>query len=309
MTRESKLALVISITLVLLVGVLISDHMSSATVAEFETPPASERVVNRPLTAGIDGIDRLPRAPQPRAAEQSYAQQGAQPIYEQPVYPQDEYAYIDETQPSDEAPVVIAQGGSSEPPSILGTAIDRFRETEAPALIGTGLFQRVDDQTVTLPPRDERKLDAPVKPVSEPAEARPSTQATAQGTQRWVTHTVSEGESLYAIARDLLGDGSRWPELQKLNSDQLQGGEDIRVGMVLKIKADTGRSQAVRAPQGGTQPAAGVREYVVQKGDILGKIASQLLGSSKRMNEIVELNGLKDPNDIRVGQTLKIPSR
>ncbi|MFK7883431.1 MAG: LysM peptidoglycan-binding domain-containing protein [Phycisphaerales bacterium] len=280
MTRESKLALVISITLVLLVGVLVSDHLSGATGAQFESAPKPEPVVNRPVTAGLDGINGLTRKNNPA---------------EQPV---------------DDTPVVIAQTQPNQ--GILDSAIERIRAAEPPALIGDGLFEPVDRDGVTLPPRDQRSIIQPVKPINEPVVIRQSgTQTPASsGEATWRTHTVEEGDSLYAIARDQLGSGARWPEIQKLNDGLLDGGDAIQVGMVLRIERREGVTRpapkpVVRKPTA----AAALREYVVQRGDYLGNIAADMLGSSKRVSEIVELNGLKDPNDIRVGQKLKIPAR
>jgi LysM repeat protein len=48
--------------------------------------------------------------------------------------------------------------------------------------------------------------------------------------------------------------------------------------------------------------------YVVVAGDSLWAIAQRLLGSGARYHEIVALNQLANPNLIRVGQRLKIPS-
>lgn len=52
------------------------------------------------------------------------------------------------------------------------------------------------------------------------------------------------------------------------------------------------------------------RSYVVQAGDSLSKIAEKLLGDADRWREIFEANEDKidDPNSIRPGQELKIPS-
>jgi nucleoid-associated protein YgaU len=46
-----------------------------------------------------------------------------------------------------------------------------------------------------------------------------------------------------------------------------------------------------------------VREY-----ETLGEIAARELGSSSRWTEIANLNGIRDPKSIRVGQELMIPS-
>jgi nucleoid-associated protein YgaU len=52
------------------------------------------------------------------------------------------------------------------------------------------------------------------------------------------------------------------------------------------------------------------RSYVVQSGDTLSKIAQELLGDADRWREIFEANEDKidDPNQIRPGQELDIPS-
>lgn len=51
-------------------------------------------------------------------------------------------------------------------------------------------------------------------------------------------------------------------------------------------------------------PPSGAHTYKVQRGDTLSKIAAKA-GVSVR--ELVELNNIKDPNKIRVGQTLTLP--
>lgn len=52
------------------------------------------------------------------------------------------------------------------------------------------------------------------------------------------------------------------------------------------------------------------RTYVVKAGDSLSKIAKEVLGDAGRWQEIFEANKdqIKDPNLIRPGQELRIPS-
>ena len=50
------------------------------------------------------------------------------------------------------------------------------------------------------------------------------------------------------------------------------------------------------------------RIYVVQSGDTLSSIASRELGTTRRAGEIARLNGLPDPDRIRAGDTLRLPS-
>ena len=51
------------------------------------------------------------------------------------------------------------------------------------------------------------------------------------------TYTVKEGDSLYRIAQQLLGDGDRYDEIYQANKDKLSSASDIRVGMTLKLPA------------------------------------------------------------------------
>jgi nucleoid-associated protein YgaU len=52
------------------------------------------------------------------------------------------------------------------------------------------------------------------------------------------------------------------------------------------------------------------RHYVVKSGDSLSKIAEALLGDAERWPEILDANKdkISDPNQIRPGQELVIPS-
>ncbi len=58
-----------------------------------------------------------------------------------------------------------------------------------------------------------------------------------------------------------------------------------------------------------TQVKVSTREYVVQKNDFLSKIAKEQLGAGHRWKYLYELNKdrIKDPNKLRVGQTILIP--
>lgn len=65
------------------------------------------------------------------------------------------------------------------------------------------------------------------------------------------TYTVKAGDSLSKIARDVLGDMARWPEIAKLNA--IAAPYVIRVGQLLELPAND-RSPA--APAASSSPAA-----------------------------------------------------
>lgn len=50
-------------------------------------------------------------------------------------------------------------------------------------------------------------------------------------------YTVKDGDSLWSISTDLLGNGIRYKEIAKLNKDVLPSEDDVRVGTKLKIPA------------------------------------------------------------------------
>lgn len=54
-------------------------------------------------------------------------------------------------------------------------------------------------------------------------------------TSRGKSYTVRDGDSLWKIAVDQLGDGSRYTEVAKLNADVLSDEDSLTVGMSLKI--------------------------------------------------------------------------
>ena len=51
------------------------------------------------------------------------------------------------------------------------------------------------------------------------------------------SYTVRDGDSLWKIAAEQLGDGSRYTEVAKLNDDVLSDEDSLTVGMTLKMPA------------------------------------------------------------------------
>ena len=83
--------------------------------------------------------------------------------------------------------------------------------------------------------------------------------------------------------------------------------ESLRAGDTLVIPDPTPyRKGAKRA-----KPSTGVatREYEVQEGDLLGTIAREQLGSSRRWREIVKANPGIDPDKLKLGQKIHLPAK
>lgn len=70
-----------------------------------------------------------------------------------------------------------------------------------------------------------------------------------------------------------------------------------------------GKATAKSATAKKAAPKKAPGTYTVRSGDTLGAIAQATLGSASRYPEIAALNGIADPNLIKVGQKLKLPGK
>lgn len=115
-------------------------------------------------------------------------------------------------------------------------------------------------------------------------------------------YTVKRGDSLWKIAKEHLGDGTRYVELADLNRDVLHGAPDFLIpGTLLQIPAETTGADGT---------------YVVDPGDTLSEIAETELGDADAYPEIFDASSatvqpdgdrLTDPDLIRPGWRLTIP--
>lgn len=159
----------------------------------------------------------------------------------------------------------------------------------------------------TLGLRDPRNSPAPTPPAAR----TPKAPATVSG-PKLGTYTVVKGDTLGGISQKLLGSSKRMNEILNANRGVLNNADEIRVGMKLKIPGGSPvRSSSKTTPEPTPASASKPKMYTVVKGDTLGAISQRLLGSSKRMDEILEANRgvLDDADELLVGMKLKIPQR
>lgn len=204
--------------------------------------------------------------------------------------------------------------------SLLLEIVARARNVRAPRLPGLTLPQHAASGLVgaavllfvALPVNAPAAHAAPAAPVtqaqsSETPTAVPTASSatlTDRENQSATTHTVKEGETLWSIAEDKLGDGHRYHQIAAANPQLLEGDADtIEVGWVLDIPAAEGN---------------GAQEVVVERGDTLSGIAAEELGDASRYPEvftasrdIIQPGGarLEDPDEIGVGWTLAVPAQ
>jgi hypothetical protein len=117
---------------------------------------------------------------------------------------------------------------------------------------------------------------------------------------RWVINAITPGTDTESIIRRTTdGQMMRW--VGSVSLMQYVPGNVI----VSHKHSPAKRHKTTAARKGATTR---VHYYTVRRGDTLGKIAARLLHNANRWHDIARLNGIRDPNKIRVGQRLKIPA-
>jgi len=88
------------------------------------------------------------------------------------------------------------------------------------------------------------------------AAAVPFSAAVSQAASKPTTYTVKPGDTLFSIARQLLGDQSLWGQIYRLNKDAIPDPQHIRPGQVLKIEIPDGAAAPAPANPVAEKPVA-----------------------------------------------------
>ena len=205
---------------------------------------------------------------------------------------------------------IVSQARGIRTPRLPGLAVPQLAADRLVAAAAL-LFVAVPTVSAVLPqPRAHAAVAAPLPDepqaaVAVDAPAEPRTEDHAQTVQPVTErYTVKRGDSLWRIAEERLGDGTRYVELVALNEAVLDGRPDFLLpGTVLKVPVADDSS-------GGS--------YVVQPGDTLSEIAEDKLGDADAYPSIfrasrgtAQPNGahLSDPDLILPGWKLTIPGQ
>lgn len=330
-TREHKLALIVGFSLVLLLGVLISDHLSKA-----KHDPLAVEVRENNASAFGGGPSGLASANsgapgQSKVLPSSEVQIAAQ----RPLTPLPGALNVSD------------QGATTQGATTQGATADRGHAPVAsPTPVKTEFTMGNTRQGQKGTGLGVGGL-TPIAQVDATSAADSGLPITKGQLQR---HDVREGDTLYALAQKYYNDSSVWQKLRDYNKgkasesgmrvgvtllippkDVLQGAArlaDARVGQfasgsspvtgatpitgVTPVSPSLGSTAGPITPVPNAKPAEakGYATYTVKSGDSLAEIARKQLGSARRVSDIIEANKgtLDNPDELKVGMTLRLPS-
>jgi LysM repeat protein len=193
--------------------------------------------------------------------------------------------------------------------------LDGIDDPPEPAILGEqGLASAGDSGEGVLIPLDP-------EPQSDPAQGLgPSNAsgklATGPGTGRdpFRIARVREKDNLTKLAARELGDGDRWTEIAALN--ELKKPYHIQVGQLLYLPELTATNasraageelEPINAGGSSSSNTSLPRTYKVVAGDTPGEISMKLYGTSVHYQRLLDANGIKKPEDLKLGAVLKVP--
>jgi nucleoid-associated protein YgaU len=297
MTRETKIGLLVGLAFIIVIGILLSDHLSSSNqplparltdagerartamthptgtapppvtlvgaqpippVAPVEPIPTPLELREPPVQfvqvgpAPIDPsgfVGHLPQPPiaTPADSEQARTIQAIEQValqHREPIVPVNPAPQQTRT-PAPAQPTPAAQGMEyrAQPGDTLSRLAGRFMGGNTPANRDAIVRANPSLQTnpdlivsgrlyiIPVPESAARPATATITPAPTLA----PTPAPAQNAPQNL-YVAREGDSLWKIAAEHLGDGSAWVQLKEINHETLRGGDVVRPGMKLRLQ-------------------------------------------------------------------------
>jgi nucleoid-associated protein YgaU len=164
--------------------------------------------------------------------------------------------------------------------------------------------------------------------ASKPVVAKSNSDATKTTGEH--THIVTKGETFASIAKSELGSAGKWEMIAKANpnvkADALKIGTKLRIpsaasgtlaagdGKIERSSGSTsapGKALASNASTSSTTSGttSGTTSHVVASGETMSSIAKAIYGNSKFWKAIAKANPTVDPDAMKAGQKLNIPSK
>jgi LysM repeat protein len=321
MTRETKIGLLVGLAFIIVIGILLSDHLTQST----EPQPAV-------LAVAGNGVRSATAVPGVTGAANPPITQVAAPTNVQPANP---VPTRDELTPH-APPVQIVKVGA--PTITTGSANDQQQTNQARTEVTSSSGSDSTDSNTTdnppAPPVAESNSESTgggvanalqnaakqhgeeLVPVGGSSKTTPST-PTQTGTKQYV---AVEGDSLSKIAAKVFGSNTKANReaIIAVNPGLKSDPNKIIVGKTYNIPA-SGGTESVATQTPAPQPAPTVTTatndksnwYTVKEGDTLSAIAQEQCGTIGAIAAILELNkdSLKDANHVVVNMKLRLPNK
>ena len=329
MTRDAKIGLLVGLAFILIVGILLSEHITSATAPQQASlAQAGDRVrraVSSPIppTVAIEPVNVDPN-PLPKVAVIT------RDVIDSPQLPPT--ARI-ELGPARDGEIKVIRVDTPQDAIASATEVQPMRpETriETPMLAATNEMQK----TVTTggstgnPLQDAARAGGmelvEVKTISGTGESRrPELPPIANGS-KVKEYVAQTGDSLGRIASRQLGANTPAnraaiialnPSLQKDNNKILIGAKYLLPadawGAAFGVDANNAELAMAKKPAAPAVTTGTSTTYVVQSGDSLSKIAERELGSVSNLAQLRLLNAdvLGGSDVVKIGMKLKLPAK
>jgi phage tail protein X len=313
MTRETKIGLLVGLAFIIVIGILLSDHLTSTTEPA-SAPLASVGAKTR------EGLTTLGRP-------------SVSPVTIEPppvVEPRRPVVTVDEMKKPTEVTDVIKLGPAPAPvqpvsPERRIAIIDQGRDTVPPTPTPnagelTGLLQQHADELEVIDGR--QATGSKPGPVVIPQDG----QATAETDNQFREYKAREGDTLNKLAGRFLGKNTaaNRDAIMRANPGLKGDPNRIVVGKTYLIPTMATTVANLPLPGGPTGPVApqqargtivpapsGTYWYTVKENDNLWKIAARELGDGNAWTAIKELNRdvLKGGEIVRENMRLRLPAK
>jgi len=323
MTRETKVGLLVGMGVILLIGIIVSDQLSSIQrqdAADLTSFAGDTQESIAPLGAAEPRFDTAidaradvltppgSTAPAPTRADhvEVPAEFAAPPI--NPAREARAESVLEQialrTESAVPAPAI-------DPALVSRTTTETvipLREPTSPVAPTTTTITTTDVPTITL--------DQPAVSDIIPRPSIPTSPVRSAAAPKGRTHVVAEGESMYRLAERYLGNGADWKKIADANPGKVGPEGQLVTGVELVIPGAAAPSTPITAtppkpaPTPATKPQARPEKtYTVRAGDSLFSIAKSQMGNGGAWEKLYQANRdkLKNPDQVREGMTLRIP--
>jgi len=274
MARETKVGLLVGMGVILLIGIILSDHLAvvqhqkpaplqaygpqvfdGIQQGNSNDPTVTADGTVRPASDSLPPVNRnvpplpMPNEPQTPVVTPANPQNtppGGLPNGVHVVQGPGTNLDVPPATPREPAtpqPMAIHVVKAGDTPYALalryyknGNEWTRIQEANA-GTVGDGSRLKIGDKLVI--PKKPAPAALEETGMFEGADAHSPGASDAVATGGRV-HEVESGESLAVIAKEHLGDANRWPEILDLNKAQLKRPQDLQVGMKLQLPAKRG---------------------------------------------------------------------